>query len=245
MILYDSNLKIYYSNLINDDKYFSGFGTRKIGDGRRYQVVENFFIKNKIEFKKIIIPDQIHSTNVELIDKKINKIRIEDTDGLISFEEKTVLTVVTADCLPMIMVDKNTGLIGISHQGWRGSVKRIAQKMVKKAIDLGSKSDDIKVSFGPSIGQCCYSVDEERYYQFKQEFDGYSDKIFHWQKGQWHLNLVLLNYLLLLEVGIKKENIDFFSFCTKCDKENFYSFRRYKERKKDEYGEMISFIVKN
>ena len=51
-----------------------------------------------------------------------------------------------------------------------------------------------------------------------------------------------LNFLLLKDVGIKSENIDFFPFCTSCDKDRFFSYRRDKEK---EYGEMVSFILKN
>ncbi len=244
MFLYDSNLKTYYSNLINDDHYLSGFGTKSLGDGRQYGVIENFLIRNKIPFKKVIIPDQIHSVNIEIINKDVDKIRIEDTDGLITQEGGIVLTAVTADCLPMVMVDKKIGLIGISHQGWRGSIKKMAQKMVEKALSLGSKIEDLKVALGPSVGQCCYDVDDDRYFQFKSEFDGYSEKIFHRQAGRWHLNLVLLNFLLLQEIGLKKEQIDYFPFCTTCDQKKFFSFRKYKKSKNYQYGEMLNFIVK-
>lgn len=244
MISYDSSLKIYYSSLINDDNYFSGFGTRDLGDGRRVETIIKFLKTNNINFKKIVIPDQIHSVNIEIFETKNSDLieRIEDTDGVITREKNVVLTVVTADCLPMIVVDKKQGLIGISHQGWRGSIKKMAQKMINKMKDQGSDIGDIKVGLGPHIGQCCYNIDEDRYYQFKQEFNGYTDKIFHWQKGQWHLNLGLLNYLLLQDVGLKPNQIDFFPFCTKCNKKQFFSFRR---DKKEDYGEMVSFILKN
>ena len=64
MIKYDSDLKIFYSTLINDDKFFGGFGTRYLGDGRRTDNIINFFNNNDITYKTIVIPDQIHSTNV-------------------------------------------------------------------------------------------------------------------------------------------------------------------------------------
>lgn len=244
MILFNKNLKIYYSTLINDDRYFSGFGTKDIGDGRKIETILKFLKINQIDYKKIVIPDQIHSVNIEVFENKNNDLiqRIDDTDGIITTEKNIFLTVITADCLPMIIVDKNLGAIGISHQGWRGSVKKMAQKMVEKFVQLGSNLKDIKVALGPHIGQCCYDIDEDRYYQFKQEFDGYSEKIFHWQQGRWHLNLGLLNYLLLQEIGLQKHQIDFFPFCTKCNKKQFFSFRR---DKKENYGEMLSFIIKN
>ena len=245
MIKYDDNLKIFSSSLINDNSFFSGFGTKLVGDGRKLENILNFFSSNNLTYKKLVIPEQIHSVNIEVFELKIkeNLEKISETDGVITKEPGVVLTVVTADCSPIIFSDKKNSIIGISHQGWRGSVKRMVQKMVKKMIEVGGNSESIKVAIGPSIGECCYNINEERYYEFREEFDGYSDKIFHLRGGKRHLNLALLNYLLLLEKGIKKENIDYFPFCTKCDKNRFFSFRRDKKGK--QYGEMFSLIMKS
>jgi len=244
MIKYNNDLKILYSSLINDDVYFSAFGTKGLGDGRKINTIFNFFQKNKFSFKKIVVLEQIHSTNINFFNSKTNSIleTISDTDGVITKDKETVLIVRNADCLPLIFVEKKRGIIGISHQGWRGSIKRMAQKMIDKIIEFGAKKEKIMVVFGPAIGACCYSIDEDRYYQFKEEFNGYSDKIFSYRKGKIFLNLSLLNYLQLREKGVEKENIDFFPFCTRCDQKRFFSFRR--DRKKD-YGEMFNFIFRS
>jgi len=242
MITYDSDLKIFFSSLINDDRYFSGFTTRELNDGRKVENIVSFFRSNNIGYKKIVVPEQIHSVNIELIENSGEDFeKKEDCDGLVTKETGVILTVRTGDCLPIIFTDKQSSIIGISHQGWRGSVKRMAQKIVKKMLEIGAKMQDITVALGPGIGECCYDIDEDRFYEFKEEFDGYSDKIFHFYAGKRHLNLSLLNYLLLIETGIKKENIDYFPFCTSCNKEMFFSFRR---DKKENYGEMFSFILK-
>lgn len=243
MIIYDVNLKIFYSSLINDDKFFGGFGTRSLGDGRHIDNVINFFNGNDISYKTIVIPEQIHSTNVKIFSSNLidNVERISETDGVITKDEKSILTVITADCCPMIFVEKEAGIVGISHQGWRGSVKRMGQKMIKKIIELDGKKENIVVAIGPTIGECCYDIEDERYYDFVEEFGDFANKIFHRRHGKLHLNLALLNYLQIRELGIPKKNIDHFPFCTCCDKKRFFSFRR---DKKQEYGEMLSFIVK-
>jgi len=245
MIKYNNDLKIFYSSLINDDYYFSGFSTNELGDGRKTDIIFDFLKKNNFQFKKIVFLEQTHSTNIAFFQSSSEEVfkKITETDGVITKDNDTVLVVRNADCLPLIFVDKENEVIGISHQGWRGGIKRMAQKMVNKMLSIGAKKEKIIVILGPAIGPCCYDIDEERYYQFKEEFDMYSDKIFSYQKRKIFLNLSLLNYLLLLEVGISKKNIDFFPFCTQCDK-RFFSFRRYKKDKKD-YGEMFNFILKN
>ncbi len=241
MLIYNSQLKIFTSSIVSAD-YFLGFSTKKLGNGRNFDNLFHFFDGNKISYKKIIVPEQIHSTNIEIFENDSSKnllVKVPDTDGLITKKEEMILTVLTADCLPAIFVDEKEKMIGISHQGWRGSIKRMVQKMIDKMIEIGAEKENIKVIFGPAIGDCCYNIDDDRYFQFLEEFDGYSDKIFQFKKGQRFLNLTKLNYLLLLEKGIKKENIDFFPFCTKCDKENFFSFRREKNNLQ---GEMFNFI---
>ena len=244
MIIYDSNLKIFFSSLINDERFFGGFGTRYLGDSRRIDNIFNFFNNNGISYKKIVIPEQIHSTNVSVFNSSLvdNIEKISETDGVITKDVNSVLTVITADCSPIMFVEKQYGIIGVSHQGWRGSVKRLGQKMIKKIIEMGGKKEEILVAIGPSIGECCYDIDDDRYYQFVEEFDGYSEKIFHRRQGKLHLNLSLLNCLQLKEIGIPEKNIDHFPFCTRCDKKRFFSFRR---DKKEDYGEMFSFIIKN
>lgn len=244
MIVYDSDLEIFYSTLINDGKFFGGFGTKALGDGRSIDTIINFAQTNVPSFKTIVIPEQIHSVNVanfsaNLID---NIERVSETDGVITKDINSILTVITADCSPIIFVEKKQAIVGISHQGWRGSVKRLGQKMIKKILELGGKIENITVVIGPSIGQCCYDIDDERYYEFLEEFEGFASKIFQRHKGRLHLNLTLLNYLQLKELGLPEKNIDHFPFCTSCDKKRFFSFRR---DKKGDYGEMMSFIVRN
>lgn len=244
MITYSQKLRIFYSTLINDTHFFSGFGTKDLGDGRNLRNIFQFFHNNKINYQKLVVLEQIHSVNVgffDTFDKNTILEKIEDTDGMVVKKKGVVLTVRTADCLPIIFVDKTSGLMGISHQGWRGSLKRMVVKMIDEMIKRGGKKENILVAIGPGIGTCCYNINEDRYYQFLEEFDGYSDKIFQVRKGKRYLNLMLFNYLLLIDHGIKKENIDFFPFCTYCDKQRFFSYRR--DYKKNNYGEMFSFVV--
>lgn len=242
MITYDSDLKIFYSTKINDQNFFSGFGTKNLGDGRRSENIIQFFQNLNLTVQKIIILEQIHSTNIEIDQGKNNRLeKIEDSDGVISKQNNCLLTVRTADCLPIIFVDKQQGIIGISHQGWRGSLKNMVNKMVEKMISLGAKKENILAAIGPGIGVCCYHIDEDRYYQFLEEFDGYSTKIFQRRGGVRYVDLTHLNYLLLTDSGLQSKNIDYFPFCTKCDKNRFFSYRR---DKKIGYGEMFHFILK-
>lgn len=245
MIVYDQNLKIFYSNKINDRTFFSGFSTVSLGDARNISNILAFFTKQNISFQNIVTLEQIHSTNIEVInetDIKKTFINIEDTDAVITQSRHIIAIVRNADCVPIIYLDKKIGLLGISHQGWRGSLKNMAAKMVQKMQSLGSRKENIIVALGPAINDCCYDVDEDRFYAFREEFDKFTNQIFHLSKGKRYLNLTRLNYLELMDAGVKKENIDYSPFCTKCNWRYFFSRRRSGN---SNFPEMFNFILKN
>src|SRR3989344_3350784 len=245
MITFNPDLKIFYSTKVNDRNYFSGFSISDLGDARNSYTITNFFNQQRITFKKIAILEQIHSTNIELYQDAKSKDYLEiiaDSDGILTKNTQIILVVRNADCVPLIIVDKTTGFIGISHQGWRGSLKNMAGKMVKTLQNSGSKLHNLICVLGPGIGACCYDVDQDRYFSFLQEYDGYSQKIFSRRGNRWHLNLALLNYLQLLNAGVKTEKVDFFPFCSKCDKKRFFSRRR---NKKTGQELMFNFVMKS
>lgn len=243
MIVYDQNLEYFYSTLINDGKYFSGFTTKAYGNALLMETIFNSYRRLNVVYKKIVIMEQIHSVNISVFEPKSSVMveKISETDGVITKQPQTALSVQTADCVPIIFVDKSIGIIGISHQGWRGSLKKMAQKVVEKMSEIGSQKKNIVAAIGPCIGPCCYDVDEDLYYTFLDEVDGYSQKVFHQRGSKHYLNLMYLNYLLLVDAGVNKEHIDFFPFCTKCDAQRFFSFRR---GAKKEFSEMLSFVVR-
>jgi polyphenol oxidase len=245
MITYNSSLKIFSSSKINSSEVISGFGTKDLGDAKKPEPIIMFLKTNNISYKSLVVMQQIHSINIHIY----NKIQdsgdyqvIEDVDGLVTKEKDVVLVARTGDCVPIIYSDEKNNIIGISHQGWRGSVKKMVQKMIQTMLDLGAQIQYLKIAIGPSIGACCYEISDDLYYEFLDELNGYSEKIFTHRHGKWHLNLLLLNYLLCLDMGIDKNHIDFFPFCTRCDKKRFFSYRR---DKKQDFGEMMSFIIRN
>ncbi len=243
MIRFDRQNKTFYSTFINDNKYFSGFGTRLMGNIRNASDIEKYFNSINCNFSLIGIPVQKHSTNIESVssnksDKNI--IILNDRDGLSSKENGTALVAWTADCVPIMFADKKNGIVGISHAGWRGTAGRMAAKMVASMIESGAEKDQIRIAIGPSIGACCYDIDAERSDIFRNAFPDFAEKIISKREGKLFLNLLYTNYLLLQSEGIPKEHIDFFPFCTKCDSERFFSYRREKE----DHGNMISFIMR-
>ena len=199
MIYSNRQETIFTSTCIPFKKLYHGFGSKLLGDGRDISVLERYLESQSISYRNLVQPHQTHSTHVQTIagifsDKVVN---IPDCDGIITREKNVVLSVVTADCVPIIFYDPVEQIIGISHQGWKGTTNRLPEHMIGHMKRVGSRPADIICTMGPAINTCCY-----------------------------HMNLYQMNRETLLSAGISREHIDIFPFCTSCDAARFFSYRR-------------------
>lgn len=211
----------------------AGFGTKQLGDGRDRNLLNNYF-KDKV----LVTPRQSHSnTLVEY--KSGDELSPNNCDGVITKEKNVILTVITADCLPIMYHDEVASIIGISHQGWKGTLEHLPSVVIQKMIEIGSTVENIHCIFGPAINDCCYEFYEDRLKNFQNEFK--SDFIFRKKDHNYFLNLYKANYISLQNIGILPQNISYFPFCTSCDSYKFYSYKRDGQL----LGEMVSFVMLN
>lgn len=217
MISFDSKTGVYTSSLI---PIHHGFGTKQYGDGRE---------------KRSLIR-QTHSVHIHEW-KQADKAPISNCDGIITQVHGKLLSVLTADCVPIIFYDTEESIVGISHQGWKGTLQKLPQKMISRMKELGSTPANIKVIIGPAINQCCYEVGAEVVDTFTTEFSDSS--IFSRNEGRVSLNLLKANYHTIVTSGILQNNIDYFPFCTSCQEKQFWSYRRDHGIE----GEMLSFVM--
>ena len=210
MILLDAKRHIFHSSLLDKTGIDAGFGTKKF---------------SSLKLKNPATVNQVHSTCIENVNNGFKS--WSTADGLVTRLRQITLIVRTADCVPIIYVARNCSLIGISHQGWRGTLEEMPQKMVNQFYDQGILPKDIIAAIGPSIGACCYDVHEDRAKCFLQEFD---KKVVVNRGGKFYLDLKRANFDLLVKSGIPELQIDFFPFCTQCNERFFWSFRRSKTK---------------
>ncbi|MCH1623862.1 peptidoglycan editing factor PgeF [Fredinandcohnia quinoae] len=166
---------------------------------------------------------------------------IKGTDGLYTNDSNVLLTLCFADCVPLYFFSPSHHYVGIAHAGWKGSVKDIAGEMVRKWNDEGIDSKDIYTLIGPSIGSCCYVVDDFviDYVKGLDINEGLESPIYKAiNHGEYRLDLKRLNEQLLHKAGIPYKNIRSTSYCTSCEEGLFFSHRR----DKGNTGRMMSFI---
>ena len=145
------------------------------GDDRK-AVTENFrricaVVGGTLE--QTVISAQTHTANVRTITRAdcgsgvTYERTYTDVDGLITDEPQVILCTQYADCVPLLFADPVKRVVATAHSGWRGTVQRIGAVTVEKmCADYGCRREDIRAAIGPSIGPCCFEVDEPVYAAF-------------------------------------------------------------------------------
>ncbi len=149
-----------------------------------------------------------------------------DIDGLITDEPNVVLFTQYADCVPLFFVDPNRRVVGTAHAGWRGTVAQIGAVTVERMCkDYGCHREDILAAIGPSIGPCCFEVDEPVYREFATLSAFTSACVRHTKGDKFHIDLWQTNRNILLAAGISQQHITVTDLCTKCHADVFWSHR--------------------
>ena len=175
-----------------------------------------------------IVANQTHSDHIHIIDKQETKgwksieDAISDCDALITNKPNIILTILTADCVPILLYDKEKQVVAAVHAGWKGTKSEILSKTILKMIDTYQcDTKDIIVGIAPSIGACCYEVDYNVAQHFSNIPQGYTRK-----NDKYMLDLPYINKQQLLEIGILEENIEMSNICTACEVDRFFSYRK-------------------
>lgn len=198
-----------------------------------------------------ICSDQTHTTNVRVTGRQdagkgvIREKDYTDVDGLITNEPGVVLATFYADCVPLYFVDPVKRAIGLSHSGWRGTVNRMGAKTIQMMQETyGSNPADLVTAIGPSICMSCYEVGSEVAEEFFQAFPKKEEQREILQKkenGKYLLNLWKANYFIMLDAGVKEENISVTDVCTCCNGEVLFS-HRYSNGKRGNLGAFLGLI---
>ncbi|MCR8641906.1 peptidoglycan editing factor PgeF [Paenibacillus sp. N1-5-1-14] len=199
--------------------------------------------------------EQVHGNDVVVVTSDnqgkghaIREEAIQDTDGMITNESGIALCMMYADCVPLFFWDPSKRVIGVSHAGWKGSVLDIAGATVAKMNAVyGSEPQHIQAAIGPSIGGCCYEVDERIANQVTQHYESLqiqgistNDILLPSEHiGKYMLNLKLFNQAMLLKAGIVSSHIEVSGLCTSCHTDLFFSHRK----EHGQTGRMVAWMA--
>ena len=175
--------------------------------------------------KNFFLPKQVHRDEVLELDRFLEVFSVE-ADAVIT-RKSLFVGVRTADCVPILIATEDGSLIGAVHAGWKGSLKKILQKTIKKVKTFGYKPEEIFIAIGPHIRECCYEVKSDLIELLKKTFPDNYENFLHFRNRSTFLNLLKLNLFQVQSESIPLENVWILESCTCCNLE-YASFRRDK-----------------
>ena len=189
--------------------------------------------------ENLLTMNQTHSNNVVVVNNSNKHLKKINSDALVTSQKNIAISVLTADCVPVLIYDEINQIIGSIHAGWRGAFNGIIENTLNEFFKI-SKNVKINVAIGPCIAVNNYEVGQEFFSMFIYESKN-NEKFFLPSKK----NKFLFNLREYVNSKFKKfeinhiENINFDTFS---EKKNFFSFRRSKKAKEKDYGRCISII---
>jgi len=169
----------------------------------------------------IYMPVQKHTDKIHVLGSDSEK---TVADAVITDRKEILIGVQVADCVPILLYDKNKKTIGAVHAGWRGTAKQILKGTIAAMMEnFLCFAKDISIAIGPSIRQCCYEVGDEvqeEVCKVTGEGDYYRRK-----NGKYFIDIATANKIQALSMGIPEQNIWQSGECTFCNPERFHSYR--------------------
>ena len=212
--------------------YFENLNGYKILKSDYLQEITAFFTTREgFDFtsltpKRIITPTQTHSDHVDFVDEREE---YPETDGLIDSKKGDLIYLRFADCTPLILFDKKQKIAAISHAGWRGTAEKIA---IKTVLKMNSDPENIIALIGPTISLCCYEVS----YEVKEKLlSTINNKSGVYENR--NVDLKGINARQLEEIGV--QSIDIGPYCTSCNNNLFFSYRKEHATKMRHYAAVL------
>ena len=241
---YDNIEIIQFKRLLEYPNLVHGYTLKKHGINFSKKIENKETLQNsyeriskalEINQTPIIHPHQTHTNNVEVVNFAGEE--LEDVDGLITNKKDLLFCTTSADCISLLFYDDNKKVIGDVHSGWKGTAQKISKKAVEKMIqEYDCNPKDIICCICPSIRKCHFEVDTDVMEIFKNEFEytGKLDEIISLgrkvdNKQKYNIDTILINKILLEDMGLQPQNIIDSDICTVCNSENFHSYRVEKE----------------
>ena len=172
---------------------------------------------------------QVHGTHVVVIDQSFSTsiVGLQAGDALVTDQVNVALVVRTADCVPILIADVNRRVIAAIHAGWRGTLAGVVPKTLSVLqTQFGAQPEALRVGIGPSIGVCCYEVDTPVIQRLQEAVPSWVDCVDKLNGHKAMLNLKKLVARQFSMEGVLETNLTQADFCTRCQSDLFYSYRR-------------------
>lgn len=183
---------------------------------------------------------QIHSPTAVIVTEAVPHDERQKADALVTDRPGLLLGVVTADCAPVLLADKEAGVIAAAHAGWRGATAGITDQTIAAMISLGAQVGRIAAAVGPCIAKASYEVDHVFAERLLAEDPDNERFMGEGPTGNPHFDLEAYVVARLAAAGVRQ--IEATGLDTYSLEDRYYSYRRSTHRIEPTYGRQISLI---
>ncbi len=232
---------------------YTSLNFRILGKDVKESVYENVNrVKKVLNIPNVYKATQAHTDEILILKNSnkdeypFDKLNDDEYDAYLHVDKNIPSLITTADCNPIIIYDPVKNIVSNIHSGWLGTIKKIAIKTaIKMHIEFKCEYKDLIVCVGPSIKKCCFSSEEAK---FKNKFiniwnDDVSyityDKL---NKDKFYIDLGFVIKKDFIKLGVLEENIVMSDICTRCNKDDFYSYRYYTQNGFEDYATFATIV---
>ena len=211
---------------------------------KKENVIQNINIVSKklnCEKKPIVALNQNHGNKVVCFNNRQDVKNKIIGDAIVTTMKNVGISVLTADCVPILIYNPKKKIVGCVHAGWKGALNGIIENTVDKFLELNSNTRDLVVAIGPCINYHHYEVGHDFYKKFVDQNNNNQQFFIVLNDKKYLFNI--RNYINVKLIGLGINNIDHIEMDTFSNKENFFSYRRSKKNDDKDYGRCISVII--
>jgi YfiH family protein len=184
---------------------------------------------------------QVHGNRCVILDKDSDLSARPEADAMATRMPNIMLGILTADCVPVLLCDREAGVIGAAHAGWKGAISGVTDSTVDAMVSLGARRDHISAAIGPCIGRASYEVDDNFIDRFMDESPE-NERFFAPHKAG-HAMFDIAAYVAARLMAADIKRIAITGQDTYAAANEYYSYRRSCHRGENSYGRQMSVIV--
>lgn len=190
---------------------------------------------------RLVTVYQVHSPDCVVVTEPWDDDARPHADALVTDRQGLLLGILTADCAPVLFADREAGVIGAAHAGWKGAVAGVTDRTIEAMEGLGAKAERIVAAVGPCIAQQSYEVDTAFRDRLIALDAANMDLLEQGKPGHYQFDLEGYVGRRLEAKGLAR--VERLGLDTYAQEDRFYSYRRATHRAEPSYGRQISLIA--
>jgi polyphenol oxidase len=184
---------------------------------------------------------QVHSPDAIYVIAPYEDGQRPRADAMVTDRAGLVLGILTADCAPILLADRETGVVAAAHAGWKGALSGVVEATVAEMERRGAARGRIAAAVGPCIARRSYEVDDAFLRRFA-EADPENERFFSaGREGHYQFDLEGFVLSRLAAAGLNR--VEALGEDTYSQPDRFFSYRRATHKGEPDYGRQVSLIA--